>query len=376
MSRRRSRSPPDRGPSIRYAVVGCGHIAQVAVLPAFAHADNSELRALVSGDPLKRRELSRRYGVDLAVGYEGYDHLLRSGEIDAVYLALPNDLHREYTERAAAAGVHVLCEKPMALTEADCRSMINAAAAGGIRLMVAYRLHFEEATLAAVDLVQSGLLGGPRFIESALSMQVREGDIRLRRARGGGPLHDIGIYCINASRYLFRDEPIEAFALAGRPAEARFREVDATVGGVLRFAGDRLASFMSSFDSADVSQCRIVGAEGELRLEPAFAYAEGLAHHLAVGGRRTVRRFPKRDQFAPELIYFSDCIRYGREPEPSGWEGLADARVIDALTQSMRTGTPVSLPPFSRTQRPDLGQELRRPPVRKPEVVRAPGPRS
>jgi glucose-fructose oxidoreductase len=375
MSRRRPRSRPSRPPKVRYAVVGLGHIAQVAVLPAFAHAHNSELRALVSDDPVKRRELSRRYGVERAVGYDGYDELLRSGEIDAVYVALPNDLHRDYTERAAAAGIHVLVEKPMALTEADCLSMIRAAEGAGVRLMVAYRLHFDEATLSAVELVRSGRIGDARLIESALTMQVREGDIRVQRARGGGPLYDIGIYCINASRYLFRDEPIQVFAFSATPpSDPRFREVEETVCALLRFPGDRLATWMASFGVSQGSHCRIIGTEGELRMEPSFDYADDLVHHLRVGERRHVRRFPKRDQFAPELITFSDCIRHDRDPESSGWEGLADARVIDALNRSLRSGAPVELPPFARSQRPDMSQELRRPPVRKPEVVRAPGP--
>lgn len=374
MNRRRSRSRPAPRRRIRYAVVGLGHIAQVAVLPAFAHAENSELRALVSDDPLKRRELSRRYDVPHAVGYDGYDDLAQSGEIDAVYIALPNDLHRDYTERAAAAGVHILCEKPLGLDEAECLSMIRAAEAGGVRLMVGYRLHFDEATLSAIDVVRSGRLGRERFIESTLSMQVRQGDIRVQKARGGGPVYDIGVYCINAARYLFRDEPIQVVAFAATPPDPRFREVPETVSALLRFPGDRLASFTCSFGATDVTQHRIVGTEGELRLEPAFEYAEGLAHHLNVGGRRTVRRFPKSDQFAPELIHFSECILQDREPEPSGWEGLADARVIDAIHRSLRTGAPVELPPFTRSQRPGMDQEIRRPPVRKPHVVRAPSP--
>src|SRR6185436_1717627 len=134
-----------------------------------------------------------------------------------------------------------------------------------------------------VELVRSGRLGRERILESALTMQVREGDIRVQRARGGGPLYDIGIYCINAARYLFRDEPIEAVAFAATPADdPRFREVDETVSGLLRFPGDRLASFTASFGASDVSHCRIVGTEGELRIEPAFEYAEGLVHHLTV----------------------------------------------------------------------------------------------
>lgn len=148
------------------------------------------------------------------------------------------------------------------------------------------------------------------------------------------------------------------------------------MGGLLRFPGDRLAMFGASFGAADVSHCRIIGTEGDLRIEPAFEYAEGLVHHLTIGGRKSIRRFPRRDQFAPELIYFSNCILNDREPEPSGWEGLADARVIEALNRSIRTGASTSLPPFSRTRRPDLRQGIRRPPVGKPGLVRTSSPHS
>jgi predicted dehydrogenase len=372
IQRRTERKEPRK---IRYAVVGLGHIAQAAVLPAFAHArENSELVGLISGDPAKRKELGRRYRVEHVLDYEDYDDFLRSGSVDAVYLALPNDLHLEYTERAAAAGVHVLCEKPLAVTSSDCRAMIRAAAEADVKLMTAYRLHFEAANLAAVELVRSGRIGAPRFIHSILSMQVREGDIRVQRERGGGPLHDVGIYCINAARTLFQNEPNEAAAMAASLNDPRFREVDETVSALLRFPGQRLASFTSSFGAADVTMVRIVGTEGELRLEPSFEYAGGLTHHLTIRGKKSIRHFPKRDQFAPELIYFSECILEDREPEPSGTEGLADVRVIEAIRNSLFTGGPVLLPQFSRARRPHLGQEIRRPPVRKREEIRSRSP--
>src|SRR3954467_1985206 len=138
---------------IRYAVVGCGHIAQVAVLPAFGNARrNSKLAAIVSGDPVKRGELCRKYDIPKAFDYPEYDQLLKSGDIDAVYIALPNTLHAEYAERAARAGLHVLCEKPMAVTEAECELMARVAREHRVKLMVAYRLHFERANLEAIEI--------------------------------------------------------------------------------------------------------------------------------------------------------------------------------------------------------------------------------
>jgi predicted dehydrogenase len=177
----RSRNPDPQ--KVRYAVVGLGHIAQVAVLPAFAHAQNSELAALVSDDPEKLEKLGRRYKVKARFSYDRFDECLHSGVVDAVYIALPNHLHREYTERAARAGVHVLVEKPMAVTEEDCLAMIRATEENEVKLMVAYRLHFEEANLKAIDLVQGGRLGDVRLFDSVFTMTVKP--VR-RRADGGG----------------------------------------------------------------------------------------------------------------------------------------------------------------------------------------------
>src|SRR5262245_43947074 len=180
---------------VRYAVAGLGHIAQVAVLPAFAHAKrNSELVALVSDDPKKLEKLSRRQrGVARCASYAEYDDLLESGELDAVYIALPNHLHREYAMRAAVAGVHAPCEKPLACSVAECEQMIDAAEDGGVRLMTGYRLHFDPANLRARELVARGALGEARYFASQFSMQVVEGNVRLDRQAGGGPLFDIGI---------------------------------------------------------------------------------------------------------------------------------------------------------------------------------------
>jgi glucose-fructose oxidoreductase len=317
---------------IRYAVIGQGYIAQGAMLPAFAHATrNSELAALISDDPIKLKKLSRMYGVALLGGYDEYDDLMASGEIDAVYIALPNQMHHEYTLRAARAGVHVLCEKPMAVTAGECDRMTRACRKQGVKLMIAYRLHFEKANLTAVEIVKSGKLGDPRIFNSVFTMQVRDADnIRLREA-GGGVLYDIGVYCINAARYLFRDEPEEVLALTAGKGERRFREVEEMASVVMRFPGGRLATFTCSFGAARGSAYEVIGSRGRLRVEPAFGLAEDLKHIVTVDGKTRERVFPQRDQFAPQLIYFSDCILNDREPEPSGQEGEVDVRIIEAI---------------------------------------------
>jgi predicted dehydrogenase len=354
---------------IRYGVVGLGHIAQVAVIPAFAHARrNSTLVAIVSGDRTKRREIAKRYRLDDAFSYDEYDECLRL--VDAVYIALPNSMHAEYAIRAARAGVHVLCEKPMAVTIDECRQMIAAARKARVKLMVAYRLHFEAVNLAAIDIARRGDLGDLKYFNSSFSMKVRRGDIRTKRAYGGGTLYDIGVYCINAARHLFRAEPTEVSAISINSGVATLAEVDETTAATLRFGNDRVATFITSFNASDVAAYRIVGTKGDLHAAPAFEYAEGLEFTLTVDGKSKRKTVGKRDQFAPELLYFSDCIIKDRSPEPSGEEGLQDVRIVEALYESSRIGKPVKIRLFRKQQRPTGRQQITRPGIRKPSLIK------
>ena len=356
---------------VRYAVVGLGHIAQVAVLPAFAHAkNNSELAALVSDTPEKLRKLSRKYRVPKTYSYERFADCLESGEVDAVYIALPNNMHRDYAVAAARAGVPVLCEKPMALTEKECREMIDAAADHRVQLMIAYRLHFEKSNLEAIETVRSGKIGEPRIFDSVFTMQVEDEDnIRLKKAAGGGPLWDIGVYCINAARYVFRDEPEEVVAFSATGDDPRFEEVDEMTSAVLRFPGERLASFTCSFGANATGTFRVVGTKGEVRLDSAYDYAEPHRMTVRVGQKCREREFPQRDQFAAELLYFSDCVLARKRPEPSGKEGLADVRIVRALLESARSRRAVRLGDFERRARPTAKQEIHRPPVEEPDLI-------
>jgi glucose-fructose oxidoreductase len=354
---------------VRYAVVGLGHIAQVAVLPAFQHARrNSVLTALVSDDPTKLRMLSRRYGVKRTYSYDEYEGCLQ--DVDAVYIALPNSMHAAFTVRAARAGVHVLCEKPMAVTVDECEQMIHACRDANVKLMVAYRLHFEELNLKAVELVRRGRIGTPKFFNSSFSMTVRPGNIRTKKALGGGTLYDIGVYCINAARYLFRNEPTEVMALSVNSGTVKLDEIDESTGAILRFGSEQIATFVTSFNAGDVASYRVVGTKGQLRVDPAYEYAEGLSYELTVNGKTTRKRFGKRDQFAPELLHFSDCVLHDRTPEPSGEEGLQDVRIVEALYESADTGKAVAIPPYSPAKRPDARQIVTRPPVGKPSLVK------
>jgi len=366
----------DAAGKLRYAVVGLGYFAQAAVLPAFAHAeDRAELVALVSGDAVKREELAKRYGVRFTYTYETFDECLENPEVDAVYLALPNSMHADFAARAARAGVHVLVEKPMALTEKECARMIREAAKAKVKLMVAYRLHFERANLEAIREIQSGAIGQPRIFDSVFVQQVREPNIRLEPQLGGGPLYDMGIYCLNAARYLFRAEPTEVFAFTANGDARRFSGVEEMLCGLMRFPGERLATFVCSFGAYSVSSYRVVGTKGELRVEPAYGFDDAHKHYLeAEGSGHREREFPRADQVAAEIAYFADCVRSGRDPEPSGSEGLADVRVIRALERSAKTGRRVRLAPFEPPARPSPEQVQERPAAESPELLRARAP--
>ena len=361
---------------IRYAVVGLGYIAQVAVLPAFRNARrNSELVALVSDDAKKLRELAKRYRVPLTFDYEGYADCLAREDVDAVFIALPNHMHRDYTIAAAEAGKHVLCEKPMAVTEKECEDMIAAAEDNKVRLMTAYRLHFERANLKSAEIVRSGKIGEPRIFESVFTMQVEEGNIRLSPTeKGGGPIYDIGIYCINAARNLFRAEPTEVLAVSANIGGKRFKDAPEMMSCVLRFPSERVASFTCSFGVADTGWYQVVGTKGDLRLDPAYEFAESLKQRVTIDGKSRETTYPKRDQFAPELIYFSDCVLRGNDPVPSGREGLADVRVIRALLRSAETGRSIRLDEFTKRKRPGLHLEMQRPPIQRPRLIHAESP--
>jgi predicted dehydrogenase len=355
---------------IRYAVVGLGHIAQNAILPGFFHArKNSVLTALISDDPTKLRQLSKTYGVEDCFGYKDYEVCLRSGIIDAVYIALPNDLHLDYCVRAAKAGIHVLCEKPLAATENECERIIQTCAENKVKLMTAYRLHFERGNLEAIKLIRSGKIGDPRIFNSIFTMQVHPGNIRTRGQHVGGTLYDIGIYCINAARYLFADEPTEGFCYSATNDDPRFSEVEEMTASILRFPGQRLASFTTSFGAAATSSFEIIGTKGRLRAVQGYDYALPMVLEVTVGGRLQKKNYALRDQFGPEMVYFSDCILHDRVPEPSGLEGLVDVHIIRSLYESMKRNRPVKMKQLNRQRRPSLRQEIHRLAVAKPHLV-------
>ena len=356
---------------IRYAVVGAGWISQAAFMPGVKATGNSVLTAIVTGDSTKAEELGRRYGIERAYHYDAYLAALDSGGFDAIYLALPNWQHRQFAVPALERGIHVLLEKPMATSEADCRAINDAARRGRAKLMIAYRLHFEPGTLEAMRIVQSGALGRVASFSSTFSQPVELGNHRTQNGYWSGPVADMGTYPINAVRNLFRAEPTDVMAWGTEALGFGFHDM---VSVTMRFPDDRLAHFTVAYGLSQVDEYAVVGEEGSLRVSPGFTLSDGLRHALTVDGGTTETAFRAIDQFAGETAYFSDCILEDRDPEPDGEEGLLDVRVLAAIERALTTGRAQDLTPTYRSKRPLLDQRSDFSPASKPALVNAAPP--
>ncbi len=364
---------------VRYAVVGLGHIAQVAALPAFKGAKrNSVLTALVTGDPKKARKVAKKYNVEASAvySYEQYDELLKAGVADALYICLPNHLHAEYSIRALEAGLHVLCEKPLAENAENCLRIDQAAKKNNRRFMTAYRLHFEEANLDALKMVKKGKLGDLRYYSAEFSYQITDPDnIRLKSATDGGPVGDIGIYCINSARTLFQAEPLEVFAYAARrPGDPRFKEVPETVSVLMKFPNEQFANFNCSFGTDRASAFQLYGTKGSLLLENAFEYTTARKLTFRRNGEIVkAKKYPKADQFGPEILYFSDCILKEKTPEPGALEGMNDVKIIRAIHESAKANKPVKILGLAGHKGPKSKMKKHVPGVSEPALVNVRG---
>lgn len=364
------------GRKIRYAVVGLGDIAQEAMMPGVAHTGNSEITALVSGDRQKLGALAERYGVTNLYDYADFDALIASGEIDAVYLATPNWRHAEFAVPALEAGIHVLSEKPLEVSSALCRKMMDAAARGNAKLMSAYRLHFEPATLDAIERIRAGELGDLVAFTSCFGQLLDPDNHRAKNGIVAGPLFDMAPYPINSVRYLFGEEPVEVVSATGsRHVEAGFGDIDDTIAVTLRLPGGQLASFTVSYYINAIDSFIIAGTKGSIHMSPCFMFGMPLEQNRTIGETKTHEAFKATDQFGGEMRYFSDCILNGKEVEPDGEEGLADLVVIEAIVKALETGGSVPIERVERTRRIDPETQLEKlGAVKPPEPVKASDP--
>ena len=345
-------NPDPVGKRLGIAVVGIGHLTLEQIMPGFGQSKHARVTALVSGDPAKARAVAGQYGVPEThlYDYGNFDRLRDNPDVDIVYIVLPNDMHLEYVLRAAQAGKHVLCEKPMATSSADAARMVEGCRAAGRKLMIAYREQYDPYHRAMIAMLRQQEFGPVRFI-SATNCQ-NQGDPRQWRQSksqaGGGSLPDIGLYCLSAARYLTGEEPVEVTAQTTQPKDdPRFREVEDTCAFTLRFPSGIVAQCGSNYSSYESRHLRMMAADAYVELDPAFAY-EGLTMRIGrkAGQARAVeqRRFGERNQFAREMDHFAECIRADRQPHTPGEEGLQDQRLMEAIYQAAQGGSAVKLP--------------------------------
>lgn len=347
------------------AVVGLGRIAVNEMLPAFAQSKHAKPVALVSGDRAKALKIAHQYNIpeSAVLDYKDYDRLANMPEVQGVYIALPNSMHAEYTVRAARAGKHVLCEKPMANSVAECQQMIEACRKAGKKLMIAYRSQYEPLDRALVKMVKDKKLGALKEFISVNSQNMGDPQHwRLKRAlAGGGALPDVGLYCINAARFLSGEEPNEVIGnIWSTPGDARFREVEESCQFILRFPSGFMASCSTSYAAHKSQYFRLNGAEAWAEMNPAYAY-HGLKLKVSrvVEGREQASDIgiEEKNQFTAELDHFAQCIQQNKDVHTPGEEGLQDQRIMEAIYESARTHRPVKLSAPGKTRGPEPQQE-------------------
>ena len=338
---------------IGYAVVGISDLTRHALLPAFAAAaENSRISAIVGADRAEAQSLAHPVRA-AAYHLDEFRQCLNRDDVQAVYIALPNSLHSDYTVDAARAGMHVICERPMAVTADECRRMIRTCQTNRVKFMVSYRLQFQPGFTKALDLVRTAHIGTLKTLSSDVTLRVPNAeDPRLQRRLGGGSVYDLGVYPIAAARMLLGFDAAQVMAMTSRLNRRYGGDVDEGTVGLIRFPDERLAHFHSSFGEEPGSTLTLFGEEGWMRLTPAYRHDVETRMVLSRQGRVEEMTFPPTDQFAAEIAYFSECILSDRQPEPSGIEGLQDIRIVEAIYRSARDGRPVTLPRLARVDTP------------------------
>lgn len=340
---------PPRGRKLGYAIVGLGSYATRQIMPQFKNCTHSRLAALVSGTPAKLEQYGAEYKIPVGnrYSYANFDQIRSNPDVDIVYVILPNSMHAEYTIRAARAGKHVLCEKPMANTSAECRAMIAACRQANRKLMIGYRSHFQPHNIHAMKLAREGAVGKPRHVVSEHGFSIGDPTQWRLNAKlaGGGSLMDIGIYAVQALRYMAAEEPVSVSATEFTDrSDPRFREVEDRIAWTFQFPSGTIGQGFSSYSSGH-GHIRLTGDEGWIDLEPATGYG---GHQMRVSTRQGIREVdpppgPGANQFAAQLDHLSQCVLTNREPIVGGEEGLRDLLAMEAIYRSAKEGRAVRI---------------------------------
>jgi predicted dehydrogenase len=345
--------PPDE--RVGFALVGLGRLTLEELLPAFAESKKAKVTALVSGTPEKLKAVAAQYGIapENCYSYEAFDSIADNDAVQVVYIVLPNSMHREYTERAARAGKHVLTEKPMTVSSADAEAMIAACEEAGVKLMVAYRIQYEAYNRRLMRHVREGTFGrlvGMHAINTQTVAPDGEKQWRHKRAMsGGGSLPDIGLYCLNTARFLTGEEPVEITAsIYSPPDDPRFADVEETVAFTLRFPSNLIANCFTSYGARDDKHQRLNFSTATVDMPNAYKY-EGQSLSIeqrqgnATGAAEITLSAP--NQFAAEIDHMATCVLEDRRPHTPGEEGLQDHKLMEAIYKAAETGMPVRLDP-------------------------------
>jgi predicted dehydrogenase len=338
---------------IGFALVGLGNLTLGELMPAFGSCKYAKPVALVSGDAKKAARVAEQYGIDPKniYNYKNFDRIRENKEIDAVYIVLPNSMHHEFTIRAAKAGKHVLCEKPMANSVKECEEMIAACKQAGKKLMVAYRIQYEPNNRMVKEWIRNKKYGNTKLIETINSQNIGDpGQWRLNKAlSGGGALPDIGIYCLNTCRFLTGEEPEAVLAsVYSTPNDERFREVEETVMFQLFFPSGIRANCTTSYGVHRARHYTVYGDKGAwFGMNPAFDYHGVQTEVARTEGKIEWKQQPRvseKNQFALEMDHMALSILNDTQPYTPGEEGLQDCRIIEAIYASAREGKIVQLP--------------------------------
>jgi predicted dehydrogenase len=354
---------------IGYAVMGLGALARNSILPAFARVPpNSRLVAVISRDRAKAEAVGAQFGAT-AYRLDEFRQCLSREDVNALYIALPTSLHSDYTVEAARAGVHVLCEAPMAMVADECRRMIRTCQTNRTKLMLAYRFHFRPAPQKALELVRAGEIGLAKTVSSNYTLRVDDpSSACLQRRMGGGTVYYLGVRCINAARSVLGAEPAQVMAMTARTSRRYGGDVDECAVGLIRFPEERLAHFHTSFGEEPGAELTIFGEDGLIRLADPYEPDAETTLQIVKHGERRELRFEAADAFAATIDHFSDCVIHDRQPEPDGVEGLQDVRMVEAIYRSGRDGRPVTLPRLARVETSRVESSLRQIPLDRREA--------
>jgi predicted dehydrogenase len=330
-------------PAVGFAVLGLGNLAQTQILPAFRGMQTAKLVALVSRDLAKARRLGEMHGA--AFAYDSLDECLANPQVEAVYIATPPGAHSQEVNAVARAGRHVLCEKPLAVTAPEAAEMVATCARQSVLLMTAYRKCFEPSMIFTRDLILSGRLGALKILHSSFSErhahpQTSPPWILDRTLAGGGPLMDLGVYCVHAARWLAGEIPTSVSAFQWTHDRSLFREVEEGIAFSMYFASGLVAQASTCYSAALNSMLYLEGTLGSVSLTPAFPYEHARVLNARLGDELLHREFPVVDEFGPQIDAFSQAVRGGPRPLSCGRDGYLDMAIMEAIYGAAQAGIP------------------------------------